>query len=262
MLISEAQKLADVAVVLGNACPTLHATAEHLERAGMRIGYASLAGNAKSLADYLRSCTTVAAAKAASDIFDTAFAYVLSESWGRYYRAGVMHEQDLYVVCGFVEPKSATMGLLAPGPDGFPYSWLLPCAEDFAEQPLTAALEATEVELAVATSKGIIQFSLPGQPLVAYPPVSKLIADLRAGAYDPLPRHEVKWATVHGDLHGDNVMVDVNSNAFIIDLDSWRPGPILSDVTFMEGWVLFECAPQPPRISYALDPPPLLVSCA
>lgn len=242
MLMDEAQKLADVATVLGNACPTLHATAEHLERAGMRIGYASLAGTARSLADVLRGVTTAAAARSALQVTKAAMEYVLSESWGRYYRAGVTHEQDLYVVCGFVAPTAATMGLLSPGPDGFPYSWVLSLAEDleWIDEPLPAALATAEKELAVSSSAGWLQFSLPGEPLAAFPPVSALLADLRAGKYDPLPRAEVRWATVHGDLHGDNLMVDANNNAFLIDLDSWRPGPILSDVAHIEGFVLFD----------------------
>ena len=50
----------------------------------------------------------------ALEISTNAFEYVLSESWGRFYRAGVTHEQDLYVVVGFTAPKADTMGLLSP----------------------------------------------------------------------------------------------------------------------------------------------------
>ena len=74
----------------------------------------------------------------------------------------------------------------------------------------------------------------------SWPPVSAFLAQLMAGEL-PLPRVPVRWATVHGDMHADNIMVDKHLNAYLIDLDSWRPGPAISDACQLEAWVLFEC---------------------
>merc|ERR1712232_919045 len=49
---------------------------------------------------------------------------------------------------------------------------------------------------------------------------------------------EITQCFVHGDLHGDNIMVDAKDNRFLIDFGKTSLGHPLEDVSWLEGFVL------------------------
>jgi len=48
-----------------------------------------------------------------------------------------------------------------------------------------------------------------------------------------------KQCFVHGDLHGDNIMIDLKDNIFLIDFGKTGLGHDLEDVTWLEAFLLF-----------------------
>merc|ERR1711988_138344 len=43
---------------------------------------------------------------------------------------------------------------------------------------------------------------------------------------------------VHGDLHGDNIMIDAKDNRFLIDFGKTGIGHCLEDVTWLESFIM------------------------
>lgn len=54
-----------------------------------------------------------------------------------------------------------------------------------------------------------------------------------------LPEHNLRYAPMHGDMHGENVRVR-NNDAIIIDLANACNGPLCADVASLEVWITFE----------------------
>ncbi|HSO27297.1 MAG TPA: phosphotransferase, partial [Anaerolineales bacterium] len=49
---------------------------------------------------------------------------------------------------------------------------------------------------------------------------------------------QVGMAATHGDLHGDNLLIDRNNHAWVIDFERSGPGPILQDLIELEADIL------------------------
>lgn len=59
----------------------------------------------------------------------------------------------------------------------------------------------------------------------------------------PLTQAEITLAITHGDLHGDNLLIDKKGNTWIIDFERSGPGPNLQDFAELEADILNRLAP-------------------
>lgn len=57
----------------------------------------------------------------------------------------------------------------------------------------------------------------------------------------------LQWATIHGDLHGNNIMVDDDDHPWIIDFGRTQRGYLLFDVTELMQYLLTRVADFPPQ---------------
>lgn len=57
---------------------------------------------------------------------------------------------------------------------------------------------------------------------------------LKEKAQDPCAALQTEMAVTHGDLHGDNLLIDNNNIPWVIDFERTGPGPILQDFVELE----------------------------
>ncbi|HSO27613.1 MAG TPA: phosphotransferase, partial [Anaerolineales bacterium] len=82
-------------------------------------------------------------------------------------------------------------------------------------------------------------------------PITWLIEQV-AGSADASRLPHIGFAVTHGDLHGDNLLVDQDHHAWVIDFERSGPGPVLQDLVELEADILnrLTCALIDPQTFY------------